>query len=272
MRAFALSILLCCSIHLQAMGPENAAALTSQAGQAYADGDHARALQLFDSVYQHYTSPSLLYNIGNCHFKLQDHPRAILFYERALLLAPGDADVQANLELARQQIVDRVNEMPRSSVIDALDRLTGGHGPDRWATIAIWAWALAAIAIAAAFLVRRTMARRTLQVLGALCGLFAIIAVMLAALSHPSVRDENAAIIMAARTDVYSEPQQGGTVLFILHKGTKVFVLQQDQGWYEIGLMNGSVGWIPGGTLEMIQTDRSGNDDPRSTGNSDQGN
>lgn len=262
MRSFALSLLLCCTVQLHAMDPAVASALTVQAEQAYANGDHGAALQLFDSVYQHYTSPSLLYNIGNCHYKLQDHPRAILFYERALLLAPGDADVQANLDLARQQIVDRVNEMPRSSVINALDRFTGGHGSDRWASIAIWAWVLAAITIAAAFLARRTMLRRTLQVLGSLSALFAIIAVMFAALGHPSVRDENGAIIMAARTDVYSEPQQGGTVLFILHKGTKVFVLQQDQEWYEIELLNGNVGWIPEGTLEMIHTGRSEDEDP----------
>jgi len=94
------------------MSPAEAASLSAAAQQAYAEGDHASALQLFDSVATVYSSTTLYYNLGNCHFKLGDIPRAILNYERALRLEPGAEDVQANLDLARLQVVDRINELP----------------------------------------------------------------------------------------------------------------------------------------------------------------
>ena len=87
-------------------------ALADSAQAAYARGDHRRALQFYDSLNGAWSSASLLFNIGNCHFKLNDVPRAILYYERALRLAPGAEDIQANLDLARMQAVDRVNELP----------------------------------------------------------------------------------------------------------------------------------------------------------------
>ena len=83
--------------------------LLAAAEQAYAAGDHQLALQLYDSVLTRSTSAGLQYNIGNCYFKLNDVPRAILHYERALELSPGDDDIRANLELARQQIVVGAN-------------------------------------------------------------------------------------------------------------------------------------------------------------------
>ena len=43
-----------------------------QAQEAYATGDHATALQLFDSVATTFSSVDLFYNMGNCHFKLGD--------------------------------------------------------------------------------------------------------------------------------------------------------------------------------------------------------
>ncbi len=72
-----------------AMDRKMADSLAMLAQQAYAAGDHQRSLQLYDSVNTVYSSAGLLYNIGNCYFKLQNVPLAILYYERALKLSPN---------------------------------------------------------------------------------------------------------------------------------------------------------------------------------------
>jgi hypothetical protein len=41
---------------------------------------------------------------------------------------------------------------------------------------------------------------------------------------------------MAPKVDVRSEPREFVTVLFVLHKGTKVTVLQQSNDWSEVKL------------------------------------
>ena len=63
---------------------------------------------------------------------------------------------------------------------------------------------------------------------------------------------DSEAIIMTAKVDVRSEPRDGSTVLFVLHKGTKVRILQQENAWSEVRLANGSVGWMPPASLERI--------------------
>ncbi|MBK7297415.1 MAG: SH3 domain-containing protein [Flavobacteriales bacterium] len=64
--------------------------------------------------------------------------------------------------------------------------------------------------------------------------------------------DNSQAIILTPKVDVRSEPREGSTVLFVLHKGTKVDILQETNSWFEVSLPNGTVGWMPPATLERI--------------------
>jgi len=254
MRTRLLSLLLLmvpCTVAL-GLNRVEADTLVAQGARAYISGDHASALRLFDTVNTAFTSPSLLFNIGNCHFKLNDIPHAILFYERALRLAPGDDDVQANLDLARQSVVDRINELPSFTLGTTWGKLRGGRDADQWARRSMWACLIFFVVLAAAFAVRARMARRLLLGASALL-LFATIAcVSFAAFRHNEVTDDSAAIIMGPKVDVLSEPRTNTTVLFVLHKGTKVSVLNESAGWFEVQLANGSVGWLPATMLERI--------------------
>ncbi|MBX2972197.1 MAG: SH3 domain-containing protein [Flavobacteriales bacterium] len=252
MRTFALSLLLLATVPGMAMTRVEADSLAAQGSRAYAAGDHAAALALFDSAATAFTSPALLYNIGNCHFKLNDIPHAILYFERALRLAPGDADVQTNLELARQNVVDRVNELPGFSLGSTWSRIRGGRDADQWARRSLWACLAFFVALAAAVAMRQRTARRSLFALSGLLFIGTALSIAFAAFRHKEVTDQSEAIIMSAKVDVRSEPRDGSTVLFVLHKGTKVTILQQDNAWSEVQLANGSVGWMPPASLERI--------------------
>ncbi len=252
MKTIALSCLLFASIHASAMSRVEADSLIAQGSRVYASGDHAAALALFDSANVAFTSPSLLYNIGNCYFKLNDVPHAILFYERALRLAPGDADVRTNLELARQNVVDRVNELPAFTLGSTWGKLRGGRDADQWARRSLWACLLLFAVLGSAVVTRHRTARRALYGLAGLLLLGTVLSISFAAFRDRELTDDSAAIIMTAKVDVRSEPRANATVLFVLHKGTKISILQQENGWSEVQLVNGSVGWMPPASLERI--------------------
>ena len=77
---------------------------------AYVNGNYADAI----SVYEHLLknageSAELHYNLGNAYYKAGNVPKAILAYERASLLNPGDEDIVFNLQLARSKTVDKVS-------------------------------------------------------------------------------------------------------------------------------------------------------------------
>jgi len=234
------------------MSKQEAEALVQQANTAYSGSHYEQALALYDSARTEYASATLFYNIGNCHFKLNDIPRAILFYERALRLSPGSDDIQANLDLARQQVVDRINALPSFSLGNTWSSFRGGRDVDQWARRALWGCTALFVLLAGVLLVRANMVKRMLQVAAVIALLFSLMATGFAAVRKAEVTSTDEAIVMQAKVDVRSEPRDGSTVLFVLHKGTKVEVLQDANGWNEVRLPNGNVGWMPATAMERI--------------------
>ena len=116
----------------------------------------------------------------------------------------------------------------------------------------MWACALLFALLIAAWLARPLVLRRLLFGAAALCLIGTVLSVSFAAYRHKEVLDDSAAIIMTAKVDVRSEPRSASTVLFVLHKGTKVTVLQEETDWLEVKLANGNVGWLPANTLERV--------------------
>lgn len=235
-----------------ALSPAEAESLFDAAEEAYAKGEHAHAMTLFDSVATVYSSASLYYNLGNCHFKLGDIPHAILNYERALRLEPGADDVRSNLDLARLQVVDRMNELPGIALGATWGKLRGGKDVDQWARRALWGSLVFFLLLTVGLFTPSRWLRTTVGGFAAATFLFMVASSGFAAWRSAEVRDTSEAIILAPKVDVRSGPNTSATVLFVLHKGTKVGVQQEQDGWYEVVLPNGSVGWMPEGSLERI--------------------
>jgi tetratricopeptide (TPR) repeat protein len=226
--------------------------LVIQAQDAYAKGAYGEALALYDSVGREMSSASLYFNIGNCHMKLGDVPSAILNYERAIRLQPGSEDIQSNLDLARTQVVDRVNQLPAFTLGSVWDRVRGGKDVDQWARRSLWACFLLFVLAIAFVLVRRQAIKRVVLIAVAICAVIMITAMVLAGYRLAEVNDRSQAIIMMPKVDVLAEPRIGATPVFVLHEGTKVSVLQEQNGWYEVKLSSGSVGWAASASLVII--------------------
>jgi len=77
--------------------------LFAQGNQAYAEGRYDEAISLYERVIREAGySASLLYNLANACYRKKDVGQAILNYERALYLDPGNTDIRTNLALARK--------------------------------------------------------------------------------------------------------------------------------------------------------------------------
>jgi tetratricopeptide (TPR) repeat protein len=77
---------------------------TAAAEQAADAGNYQLAVQDYEQVlHRRGFSAPVLFNLGNAWLRLGQPARAILDYERALVLAPGNAGVEANLATAQQR-------------------------------------------------------------------------------------------------------------------------------------------------------------------------
>ena len=65
--------------------------------------------------------------------------------------------------------------------------------------------------------------------------------------------DTTYGILFNDRIDVWAEPNSRAEVLFSLHEGTKVQMLDQLQEWQKIRIANGSEGWIKNGKVRSLK-------------------
>lgn len=73
-------------------------ALWQSANQAYIDGDYTAAINYYSTIERRGNySAKLYYNLGNSHFKQGNLGKSILYYNRALKVAPSMDDAQYNL-------------------------------------------------------------------------------------------------------------------------------------------------------------------------------
>ncbi|MFT3738940.1 MAG: tetratricopeptide repeat protein [Breznakibacter sp.] len=223
------------------------------ANQLYAAGKFAESAQAYEDILKSgVESEALYFNLGNAYYKSGVLPRAILNYERALLLDPDDKDVIYNLDLANSQIADRINDVGhfflKGWFVDLINKGTS----DFWA----WTGIAAFIIGLAAFGVFRYSPSTALKRTGFYISIGLLLVVVLAfSFSHQQkdrLANRTEAIVFAPTVNVKSSPDNSGTDLFVIHEGTKVKILETLGSWRKIQLRDGSQGWIPANDFEVI--------------------
>ena len=129
-----LSLLVLCVIAL------SGAAQTTfeQAGAMYNAQRYADAVALYDSIeVSEGVSPELYYNRGNAYYKMGKYAPAIINYERALLLDPGNANAKYNLELVNTKITDKIEQTGTFFINVWAEDVRDWFPSNTWAVIAV---------------------------------------------------------------------------------------------------------------------------------------
>ena len=222
--------------------------------EAYSAGNYTQALQDWEDVRATgLMSKELYYNLGNAYFKTGEIAPAILWYERALRLDPSDADVRYNLEFARAQTQDKIDEVPEIFFEQWGHAMCYLLPSNTWAALGLVFFGLTVLLVLL-FLLGRTSTQRRV-------GFFAAIVTLLlsglgwdfAQWQRTEAQRQDMAIVMRPVSSVKSSPSaEGAKDLFILHEGTRVKILDNVSGFSNIELADGRQGWIPSGEIEII--------------------
>ena len=198
-------------------------------------------------------SKELYYNLGNAYFKAGEIAPAILNYERALRLDPSDSDVRYNLEFARAQTQDRIDEVPEFILKTWTRKLSYLLSSNAWAGLSLFLLALT-LGLILLFLLGPTVnARRTGFFTGIVTLLLTLMCWGFARSLKTAAERHDDAIVMRAVSSVTSSPSSDAAKsLFILHEGTKVKVLDEVSGYTDIELADGRRGWISSADIERI--------------------
>jgi tetratricopeptide (TPR) repeat protein len=224
-----------------------------QANEVYTQGDFNQAVELYLQVIESDgASANVYYNIGNSYFRLNKIAPAILYYERAILLLPGDPDIRFNLELARLKTVDKIEPVGEFFLTDWYNDLKNLFSAHQWSYIAITCFILLIGCLVLFFFSRKILLKKTGFYSGLIFVVFIVLANLFAYSQKKKLTDRKTAIIFASTVTIKSSPDNSGTDLFILHEGAKVDVKRQLGEWDEIETANGNVGWIKRDQMEII--------------------
>lgn len=224
-----------------------------QANILYRNGEIESAARVYEQILSNgYEDAALYYNLGNCYFKANKIPLAVLNYERAKRLAPGDDDIRHNLRLANLRLVDKVEPIPRLFLIAWWDSFVNLYSSDTWASISIIVLWLTVVS-GSVFLISRSPAiRRTLFLIAIVTGFIFVITFFNMIQRNRIENSFNEAIVITQSVLVKSAPDDKSTDLFVLHEGVKVELLDSVGEWKKIRLADGKVGWLPEVDLLVI--------------------
>ena len=220
---------------------------------AYMRNDYATAIQIYEDLLEQGEAAELYYNLGNSYFKTDDIARAILNYERALLLQPGNADIRANLEIARAKTVDKLVPIPEVFFVSWIKSVINCLSVDAWAKWGLLFFIILLISCSMFFFAKRLNIRKIGFISGCICVVLTILCNVFASQQKAELMNRDAAIVLTPAVTVRSTPSESGTGLFILHEGHKVSIKDDSmREWKEIRLEDGKVGWVPTATIEAI--------------------
>ncbi len=219
--------------------------LLDSANAAYNKTNYTKAIGFYkDFIKQGIESAQAYYNLGNCYYKTGEYPKAILYYEKAEKLAPADADVQFNLQLANLKIVDKIPADAPLFIFSGWKKFENKYTEKEWAIIFIVILCLSLLLFALYLTVSGILAKQLCFWSGLVIFFLSLFTFYIAHGQYELLNAHDTAIVMTASVTVKGAPEEKATQLFVLHEGTKVSIVKTDGDWTEIKLPNGSQGWL----------------------------
>ena len=234
--------------------PLSANAITKQnADVEYAKGNYQQAIKDYQEILKTGVSSEIYYNIGNAYYRTDNITQALLAYERALQLSPGDNDIRFNLQYARSKTIDKITPETEMFFVTWYNSLVNFTSVDRWANTAIVSIVMALLLILVFLFAPQMWARKSGFYGSAVFLLLFAFANLFAFQQKHELGTKQGAIVIAPTVNVKKTPAASGTDVFVIHEGTRVDITDRGmKQWRGIKLADGREGWLKTSQIEEI--------------------
>lgn len=252
-KVFSICCLFFLCLLVQGQGEESPQVLFQKANKAYRDGQFSEAVKIYEQLLtEQWASADLYYNLGSSYLQLNRLGPAILYLERAFLQSPGDEDISHNLEVARSRLTDDISEIPPFFLSCWWQNASLAASATLWAILGLLLLVLGAAGLLRWMTAPSREQRKRGFLLGLPLLLLGFIPILLAFNRQQLEENSDFAILQAPEVALQAAPDEGSSVVFDLHEGTKVRILDAIGEWYKVRLPNGDQGWLPEEAMERI--------------------
>lgn len=234
-------------------GDVSADVLWDRANTAYVNGDYHGAVEIYEQILDRgLGSVKLYYNLANACFKEGQTGKAILFYHRALRLAPGNDDIRYNLSVAEARTKDTIERIPEFFLVGWVRAVRHAMSCTAWSVLSLVALACA-LALVLLYLLASRLSLRKAGFYGTLvAAVLFMVTTWFALGERREMLDDTQAVVMSVSAAVKSSPDKSATDLFVLHEGTLVEITGRLDNWCEITIADGKKGWLESRMIEVI--------------------
>jgi tetratricopeptide (TPR) repeat protein len=203
----------------------------------YAEGKFAEAAAAYDTMLQTgVQSPALLFNAGNAEFKAGHLGRAVAAYRRAVLLAPRDAELRANLAFVRSRVQGSAE---RESFWQGwVSVLTLNEGAVLTAALF---WLMLGLFAACQLRPAWGPKLKTGLRISVVLTVFSATVLGLQAANHFNA---TIAVVTNAEATARSGPFEEAQSAFTVHDGVELPVLDRHDDWVQVRNGAGKIGWL----------------------------
>ena len=236
------------------MMPVASQAVTKENADAeYTKGNYQQAIKDYEELLQKGVSAEIYYNLGNAYFRTDNITKAILNYERARMLAPGDEDILFNLQFAQSKTIDRITPNDEMFFVNWYHSLVSFTTVDRWAFTAVLS-IIAVLVLLLIYLFAEGITLRKVGFYGALTFLVLfILANVFAYQQKRMLENRKGAVVTASSVNVLKSPADKADTAFVLHEGTRVDITDKSiKGWCGVRIADGREGWMQTDKMEEI--------------------
>lgn len=238
-------------------------ALADQANAAYQRDDFNSALSLYEQAAKEDGTSSLLYyNMGNTHYRLGNMGKAVLCYERALLLDPSNDDARTNLEFVNDKLQLKIDR-GSSFVSDTIGGFVRSIASDTWAQLGIASFILLLVAVLVYIFAEAVILRKIGFFGGGVLLLVSIVSNICAFYTHSIAVNKSYAIVTIPSATLSTSPRvpkDKSEEAFMLSEGTKVEIVDSVQGavdgevimWLDVKADDQHRAWIRSTDVEHI--------------------
>ena len=230
---------------------QNYNSLFKEGNSNYKSENFAQAIINYEEILQHAEHENIYYNLGNAYYRNGDIGNSIWALEKAYILDPRDSDINFNLKYLRSMVRDRIIPPDDLYILSFYRKII-----EKFTLIDLLAIVGFFLFLFSIRFVMHSFSYISKRINSFLTYLLMVIIFMFSWMSFDkywSISDNSYAVVISTAINVRSAPiMRGENVVFRIHEGTKVEILDTQIGWSEIILLDGKKGWIPSNELREI--------------------
>ncbi|MGD8318535.1 MAG: tetratricopeptide repeat protein [Myxococcales bacterium] len=225
---------------------------------AASKGDYETAIRSYRTLVEAgVADPDVYFNLATAYAQSGDYPRAILNFERALVLAPRDDQTEQNLRAAERALEERRAESEGEATIHRIsspaDAVYGELSEDSLAYVLIasnftlfgclaWVWVAH----------RRGRWLYALLIVSSICFVFSAIGLGQKA---GLFRDGPRAVALEDRLPLREAPYPQAQIRGEARGGDRAVVVGRDADFLKLRVANGLEGWAPASGVGLVDPD-----------------